>query len=119
MVDKNQAIEQVNSELGHTLLNNHNTHYSNINASKDVWWFNISPKKFKRDLHLLCVRGDSSLIWLKIEANTFPNPQQVFRLRPDNGLIDLEIACAPDRYMCDVKSGGTGYNFRPHVQKVL
>ena len=85
MVDKHQAIERVHSVLGHKLLNNHNTRYSNINASKDVWWFHIPPNKFKSALHLLCVGGDSRLIWLKIEANTFLNPEKVFKLRPDNG----------------------------------
>ena len=116
-MDKNQAIEQVNSELGYALLNRRNTHFSNVNAAKSVWWFNVAPRKFENDLHLLCATRDSRLIWLKIEANTFPNPQQVFRARPDNGLIDLEISSAAQRYMCDVKSGGSGYDFRPHVQR--
>ena len=42
----------------------------------------------------------------------------MFKLRTDErvkGLIDLEIAVSGDLYLKDVKSGGTGYDFRPHV----
>ena len=43
---------------------------------------------------------------LKIEANTFANPEQVFRLRPDIQLVDLEISYTANRYLCGLNTGG-------------
>ena len=121
-MNKSDAIRKVNAHLGESLLvgsgRNSNTHFSNINKSaKKVWWFNIPPQKFRNELHLLCVKK-SGLIWLRIKAGAIPNPESVFKLRTDErvkGLIDLEIAVSGDLYLKDVKSGGTGYDFRPHV----
>ena len=115
-MDKRQAMERVNADLGHALLNRGNTAFSSVNRAKPVWWFNIEPRKFSDDLHLLCA-GDPGLIWLTIEANTFPNPESTFRFRPDKGMVDLEISCGADRYMRDVKSGGSGYDFRRHARR--
>ena len=114
-MDKKSAIDRINSETGHEVLNHDNTHFSNVNSAKPVWWFNIAPHKFKNDLHLLCVK-DTDIIWLKIKADTFLNPEHTFQLRPDNGKIDLEISCGTERYMHDVKSGRIGYDFRHHIQ---
>ena len=121
-MNKSDAIRKVNAHLGEPLLKgsgrNSNTHFSNINKSaKKVWWFNIPPQKFGNELHLLCVKK-SGLIWLRIKAGAIRNPESVFKLRTDErvkGLIDLEIAVSGDLYLKDVKSGGTGYDFRPHV----
>ena len=115
-MNKVSAIERVNSALGHALLNRGNTTFSNVNRAKPVWWFNIDPYKFKNDLHLLCVKN-TGLIWLKIEANTFRNPERTFRFRSDKGRVDLEVACGRERYMHDVKSRGSGYDFHPHIQR--
>ncbi len=115
-VHKGSAMARVNSEHGHELLNHRNTCYSNVNAAKPVWWFNIDPRKFQNDLHLLCARN-TELVWLMIEKNTFRNPDQVFRIRPDKGLVDIEISCGRERYMHDVKSGGSGYDFSPHIRR--
>ena len=115
-MDKASAMERVNAYLGYALLNRGNTAFANVNAAKPVWWFNIDPRKFRNDLHLLCA-GNPGLIWLKIEANTFSNPQGTFRLRPDKGMIDSEISCSAHRFLHDVKSGGTGYDFSPHIQR--
>ena len=121
-MERYYAIRKVNAHLGEPLLKgsgrNSNTHFSNkINKSAEqkVWWFNILPQRFGNDLHLLCAK-EPGLIWLRIKANTFPNPESVFRLRSDKGSIDLEIAADGDRYLKDLKSGGAGYDFRPHIE---
>ncbi len=57
------------------------------------------------------------MIWLKIKANTFSDLESVFRTRNDNGYIDLEIPISGYQYMKDTKSGGSGYDFKPHVQR--
>lgn len=111
------AMKVVNSYLQHDVLNKTNTHFSNVNNTKDVWWFNIPPSKFEHELHLLLCIGESRLIWLTIEANSIPNLEGAFRLRPDRAQIDFEISCAAERYLRDVKSGGSGYDFGPHIRR--
>lgn len=117
MVTKPEAIQAVNNHLGAKILNNHNTHFANINNVQDVWWFNISPSKFNNDLHLI-LNQEASFLWLKIEGYTFGEPEIIFRLRPDTNKIDLEISSNPNnyRYMRDIKSGGTNYNFTPYIE---
>ena len=83
-MDKRSAIATVNEHLGYRLLDGRNTSFANlgVNASKAVWWLNVTPRKFNDDLHLLLVKeGRERLIWLRIEANTFPVPGNVFRKR--------------------------------------
>lgn len=115
-MNKRTAIRLVNSYLKQDALDKSNTHFSNVNSAKEVWWFNIPPKKFEQELHLLCA-GKPGLIWLTIEANSVPEPGRIFRLRQDKEAIDLEISCAQERYMHDIKSGGSGYDFRRHIQR--
>ena len=115
-MDQGTAMEKVNGHLGRTLLNRRSTHFSSVNASKPVWWLNIPLRKFKDELHLLLVKENGGLIWLRIQGNTFPSPKDVFRIREDKNAIDLEISTMPQDYMTDVKSGGTNYNFTKHIE---
>ncbi len=109
------AIEKVNGHIGYKLLKSFNTSFSSVNNAKLVWWLVISPKKFQKELHLLLAL-DQGLIWLRIKANTFPIPEEKFSYRSDNGYISLEISCNnTDRYLHDIRSGGTGYDFSSHV----
>ena len=115
-MEKRTAITSVNRHVGHALLNNQNTSFANENASKAVWWLNVDPDKLKRDLHLLLANDERDyLVWVRIEANTFAVPERSFRKRPDKGAIDLELSTDPSRFLVDVKSGGTGYDFSKHV----
>ncbi len=113
---KSEAIEIVNNHLKELSLNNSNTHIAKINDAKNVWWLNIPPKRFSNDLHLL-LKKTGGFLWLKIDANTFIRPQDIFRLRLDVDKIDLEISSDNRRnYMVDIKSGGTKYNFDSHIK---
>ena len=116
-MDKQSAIAMVNGHLGCRLLEGGNTSFAHINSAKEVWRLNINPRKLKRDLHILLVKErDSGLIWLRIKGNSFPTPAKMFRVRQDDEFIDLEISSCPPRYMTDVKSGGTGYDFAEHIE---
>ena len=114
-MNKPLAINKVNRYLGILELDDKNTHYAN-NKSKSVWWLNISPRKFERDLHILLVpKNGKGLIWIKIEASTIQEPSRLFKIR-NTGLVHLEIAATKDGYMKDIRGGGTGYNFRRHIE---
>lgn len=115
-MNKSQAIRMVNSHLGYNELTSRNTSFSNVNKGKPVWWLNIPPRKFQSESHILLAKK-SGLIWLKIKARAFPDLESVFRIRPDKGSVDLEIPISGQRYMRDIKSGGTGYDFKPHIQR--
>lgn len=114
--NKKSCMERINAALGHEILNRNNTHFSNANARKQVWWFTIDPCKFENDLHLLCA-NNRELIWLKIDANALCDPTRTFQSRSEKDHVDLEISCSRVRYMHDVRSGGSGYDFRPHIQR--
>ena len=116
-MDKRSAMKMVNEHLGGRLLHGGNTSFANINASKPVWWINIDPSKFNSDLHLLLAKeGGGGLIWLRLEGNTFPDVRKVFRVRQDKDCIDLEISSRHPKYMTDIKSGGTEYDFAKHIE---
>ena len=109
-------MRMVNSHLGYRALTSRNTSFSNINKAKPVWWLNINPQRFSSELHILLAKNPG-LIWLKIKANTFSDLESVFRARDDNGYIDLEIPVSGYQYLRDIKSGSTGYDFKPHIQR--
>ena len=117
-MNKSQAIRTVNFHLGDSVLTHSNTVFANVNKGKPVWWFNITPHRFGSELHLLLAKN-REVIWLSIEANAFPDLGSVFRIRPDRGSVDLEISASGNSYMRDIKSGGTGYDFMPHVRKCI
>ncbi len=112
---KSVAIDRVNRHLGHKLLSGSNTNFANVNTQGPVWWLNIPPNRFRRELHILLAK-DRRLIWLRIPPNTIRNPERVFKTRRDNGYIDLDISSnTDDRYLRDIKSGVRGYDFRNYV----
>ena len=101
-MEKVSAISVVNNYVGHRLLNLRNTSFANVNASKPLWWLNISPYKFKSELHLLLADDSRDrLTWLKIEADSILEPAKVFRIRGDNGAVDLGISCLPATFLMD------------------
>ena len=105
----------VNDHLRDGVLTSYNTSFASVNRSKPVWWLNINSRKFKSEFHILLAKNPG-LIWLRIEANTFPYLESVFRIRLDKDAVDLEIASGGSQYMRDTKSGGVGYDFRPHIE---
>ena len=117
---KEPAMLLVNRHLGSRVLNRRNVRFSNVNKTKPVWWLTIPQKMFTDTLHILLAKDNGrGLIWLRIEANSIKNPQSVFRVRTDKGLggpVNLEIAAGGHRYMNDIKSGRTGYNFHRHIE---
>jgi len=117
--NKISAINAVNQQLEKSVLNGFNTSYSSINKSRTVWWFNINPGKFESDVHLILSNG-SSFIWVTIPTERYSKPARFFRIRKDKNLIDIEISAEKGiYYLRDVKSGGTGFNFKPLVKGVF
>ena len=118
MNSKKDIIEFINS-LGSTVLNNQNTSYSKINVSKEVWWFNVPTHKFDGNVNLL-LKTEEKVIWVHLPKGFVNNLESIFRIRPDKNAVDLEISSNKRyRYLQDVKSGGTGFDFTNYVQKII
>jgi hypothetical protein len=116
---KSEAIITVNNFLGEKTLNSQNTNFSKVNISKPVWWFNIPPKRFMNDLHLILLK-EKGFIWIKIPGKRFKNLEKEFRIRQDKNVVDLEISAEPGYYyLRDIKSGGTGIGFEQFVVNIF
>ena len=117
-MDKKQLLDYINHEFGGN-LNTRNTSYSNINKSKAVWWFNVSTDKFNSDVHLL-LNTESKVIWLTLPKGFVSNIYSTFKVREDKDAVDLEISADKSfKYLHDVKSGGTSFDFRSYIKEKI
>lgn len=119
LMNKKQAMGMVNEYLGDVVLRGNNTTFAkkpDADAQRQVWWLEIDPQNFTEERHIL-LANDPGLIWLRIKANTFQNPEKVFKIRQDKDRVALEISNSGSPYLCDIRNGGTGYNFRRHIER--
>ena len=118
MKTKKEIIEYINTTK-RTYLTSSNTSYSKINKSKDVWWFNVRTDKFNDDVHLL-LNTESKFIWIKLPKGFVSNLYSTFKVREDKDAVDLEISADKSfKYLHDVKSGGTGFDFNPFLKESI
>ncbi|MFT7381466.1 MAG: hypothetical protein ACI9Z3_001352 [Roseivirga sp.] len=118
MKTKKEILEFINATKG-TDLTHSNCSYAKINKSKAVWWINVASQKFDGDFNLLLKTGEK-VIWVHLPKGFVKSVVTAFRIRPDKGAVDLEIS-ANDMYMylCDIKSGGTGFNFNNYIKEII
>ena len=99
-------------------LSSRNTSYSKINKSKDVWWFNLPVTKFTDDVHLL-LKIEDGVFWVVLPVGFVFSIEKTFRIRQDKDAVDLEINAGSRNFLCDVKSGGTGFDFSAFVKEEI
>ena len=97
-------------------LSNINTSYSNINKSKNVWWFNIATSKFKAPVNLL-LKTEDGVFWINLPIGFVSSIKKTFKIREDKDVVDLEINAGSNNFLCDVKSGGTEFNFNAFIKE--
>ena len=113
-MNKGEAIAEANLRLERGNLTNSNTSFSSLNRKGPVWWLNIRPEKLTRE-HYVLLAGSSNLVLLHVPANHIRAPENMFRVRGDNGALDIAISANPsDNYLCD--RYGTKYDFRQHAR---
>lgn len=113
---KKELIDYINQNYQVT-LDVSNTSYSNINKSKNVWWFNVPVNKFTEDVHLLLNTQEYAL-WVVLPKGFAEGTP--FRIREDITAVDLEISADKNNmYLQDVKSGGTGFDFSGFVKEEI
>jgi hypothetical protein len=82
-MSKSQAIDLANQKL-QLQLKNDNTLYSNINASKDVWWLEPYNDKFNSQLNFILHDAPSRKLFVFIiPARTIKDPDKQFHQRND------------------------------------
>jgi hypothetical protein len=114
MKTKKEIIDFINATKD-GCLNNANTSYSKINKSKDVWWFTIPVPKFNASVNLL-LPIENGVFWIVLQVGFVDSIEKTFRIRQDRNAVDLEINAGSRNFLCDVKSGGTEFDFKPYVQ---
>ncbi len=118
MKTKKEITDYINASKG-VNLNISNTSYSKINKSKVVWWFNVPVHKFNSDVHLL-LNAENRVIWITLPKDFVSNLHSTFKIREDKDAVDIEISADRSfKYLQDVKSGGTGFDFSGFVTEVL
>jgi hypothetical protein len=111
---KKELIEYLNKEYNAALTNS-NTSFSNINKSKNVWWFNVPVSKFKSEVNLL-LKIEAGVFWIVLSVGFVESIEETFRIREDKNAVDLEINAGSNNFLCDVKSGGVGFDFGRFVK---
>ena len=116
METKSEIIQYINKTYG-VYLSSVNTSFSNINVAKSVWWTNVPLHKFNDTYHLL-FNDSKEISWIVLPKNFVSSLSGKFRIREDRNSVDIEVWAQKDeRYMTDVKSGGTGFNLKPFIKE--
>jgi hypothetical protein len=112
-MNKSEALAVENKRLSRRLrpLNNTNTHFSNINSSKEVWWLDIPLEKIRTGkidpLHLLLYDDRSrELHHLEVPIAYFRRNMKALVIRPDKDVISLELSAARSNRFQDVRPTG-------------
>ena len=115
-VEKREAIRCKNQLYKVDELSNRNTHFSNINAAKDVWWFDIPLRKVspsaERILHLLLYDHRSKeLHHLRVPTAYIRETMSQLVTRAEKETISLELSAARSNLFRDVRPTAGGVDF--------
>lgn len=112
---KKEIIEYINQN-NKAGLSNANTSFSSVNKSKKVWWFNVPTSKFKAQVNLL-LKIENGVFWIVLPLGFVTSVEKIFKIRQDKDVLDIEINAGSRNFLCDVKSGGTGFNFGEFIKE--
>jgi hypothetical protein len=120
-VNKPEAIARINQEQGNQNLHLQNTHFANVNARKDVWWFDIPISKITSHIHehlhlLLYDRHPCHLHHLQIPVDYFRANLAKLVARKDRGTISLELSADVGNLFRDIRPTGAGVEFKKFLQ---
>jgi hypothetical protein len=115
-MQKKELIDYINKNY-QASLDARNTSFSKINSSKAVWWFNVPVAKFSDTVNLL-LSSEQSALWIFLPKGF--TKSQPFKIREDKNAVDLEISADEHfKYLIDVKSGGTEFDFSGFVKEKI
>jgi hypothetical protein len=117
-LDKNEAINLVNSKMNLS-LNNSNTIFSNVNKGKDVWWFEPENSRFNYDFHLILNYAKKRILYYFFISKNDINPKTAFYQRrdfPNKSQVEISIY---DYNFKDTKKAGNSLSFKKYLKKEI
>jgi len=96
ILDKNEAINRVNSELDLD-LNESNTKVSGVEKVNKIWWLSVKDSKFNDDFHLILNDAKKRILYyFFIPKNDIAAPKKIFYHRPHPNDDISQIKIHPD-----------------------
>ena len=65
----------------------------------------------------LLLKTEDGVFWISLPIGFVSSIKKTFKIREDKDVIDLEINAGSHNFLCDVKSGGTGFNFNAFIKE--
>jgi hypothetical protein len=116
-MNRQTAIALINQGHQKPMLHGGNTSFANINAAKDVWWFDISLQRVAQPtaglfVHLLPFdQRCATLHHLKIPTSYFQENLPKLVVRNDRMAISLELSADSRNLFQDMRPGSAGVGF--------
>ena len=115
-LSKSDAMARLNRERPILNLESSTTHFASINASKEVWWYDIPCKKVTTGrhevLHLLAHdHRCSELHHLVVPTKYFRDNLSKLLVREDKDSISLELSANRSTFLQDVRPGAGRIHF--------
>ena len=115
-LSKSDAVARLSREHPTLNLESSTTHFASINASKDVWWYDISRKKVMAGsheaLHLLAHdHRCNELHCLIVPTQYLRDNLRRLVVRQDKDTISLELSASRSNLFQDVRPGGGRVHF--------
>ncbi len=113
-MDKKTAIKILNNYYEQVRFNNINSLFSNINASKDVWWFDIPLKKLSShtEINLLLYDDKTDTIHhLRVPIEYLKSNLDKLHVREDKDCISLELSTEEYMLFKDIRPKSGKLNF--------
>jgi len=118
-MDKRTAIKVMNSHYHQEVFNNSNALFSNINACKDVWWFDIPLKKLSShiEINLLVYDYKARVIHhLCVPINYLKTRLDKLHIREDRKCISLELSTEEYMLFKDIRPRSGKLNFSQYLK---
>src|SRR6266404_5405667 len=116
-IAKREAIARMNRAYGGNRIRSRSIHFANINANKEVGWFDIPPHKINASagetLDLVVYdHRDDRLHHLRIPTEYIRSSLKDLVIRDDKQAISLELSADRTDLFRDVRPKGGGVQFR-------
>ena len=115
-IKKSEAIERARKLYGAVKLGLRNTFFSNINAAKEVWWFEfpvakMSPEAEEQINFLMYDHRTDEIHYLRVPTEYLRENLSRLMIRKDKPFVSLELSAERSRMFKDLrpKSGGVQF----------
>jgi hypothetical protein len=112
------------AQQGSIEVTSSNSHFANINSSKNVWWLDLPISKVSQvsdpHIHLLLYdQQEGTLHHLAIPKSYIKQNQQRLVTRESKGCISLELSADENRKFHDVRPKGCGVEFKQFLKETV